>query len=70
MYKVLKSFHDMLDNNYFYETGNEYPRKGLTVLPNRLKELSSNDNRMGEPLIEKIEEVKEEPKKKVKKSDK
>lgn len=54
MYKVIKMFHDMQDNNYCYEAGREYPREGVTVLPSRIKELASSDNRMREPLIEEV----------------
>lgn len=75
MYKVIKAFHDMQDNNYFYDEGKEYPRKGVNVLPSRLKELAGSKNRMGEPLIvEIIDEKAEEPTsktaKKTKKTDK
>ncbi len=62
MYKVIKAFHDMQDNNYFYDNGKTYPRDGLNVLPSRIKELSSNENRMCEPLIEEIKEETEEEK--------
>lgn len=58
MYKVIKMFHDMQDNNYLYEAGAEYPREGTTVLPSRVKELSTGNNRIGEPLIMKVEEEK------------
>lgn len=64
MYRVLETFHDMQDNNYLYEQGKEYPRKGMTVLPSRIKELATNENRMGKPLIEEIET--EKPNKTVK----
>lgn len=64
MYKVIKFFTDLQDNNHPYEVGDEYPRKGATVLPSRLKELASENNRQGQPLIEEIPEVEEAPKKK------
>lgn len=69
MYRVLKTFHDMQDNNYFYEQGKPYPREGVSVLPSRIKELASKENRMGEPLIEKIEDE-PKPKKTAKKVEK
>ena len=66
MYRVIKYFTDMQDNNFAYNVGDEYPRKGMSVLPSRIKELASNKNRQGCPLIEEIPEVEEAPKKKTK----
>ena len=66
MYRVIKHFTDMQDNNFAYQVGDEYPRKGMSVLPSRIKELASNKNRQGVPLIEEIPEVEEKPKKKSK----
>ena len=62
----------MQDNNFAYNVGDEYPRKGMSVLPSRIKELASKKNRQGCPLIKEIPEVAEEPKKKksVEKADK
>lgn len=54
----------MQDNNFAYNVGDEYPRKGMSVLPSRIKELAGNKNRQGCPLIEEIPEVEETPKKK------
>ena len=62
MYKVIKSFVDLQDNNHKYDEGDTYPRKGLNVLQSRINELASKKNRLGVPLIEEIEE--EKPKKK------
>ena len=56
----------MQDNNFAYQVGDEYPRKGMSVLPSRIRELASNKNRQGCPLIEKISEVEEKPEKKTK----
>ena len=66
MYKVIKHFTDLQDNNFAYNVGDEYPRKGLSVLPSRIKELASDKNRQGCPLIEEIPDVEEKPKKKSK----
>ena len=66
MYKVIKHFTDMQDNNFAYQVGDEYPRKGLSVLPSRIKELATDKNRQGVPLIEEIPEVEEVPEKKTK----
>ena len=54
----------MQDNNFAYQVGDEYPRKGMSVLPSRIKELSGNKNRQGCTLIEEVPEVEETPKKK------
>lgn len=76
MYRVIKAFTDMQDNNYAYDpkdpARNTYPRKGLNVLQSRINELASNKNRQGVPLIEEIPDKVEEPKKKkpVEKADK
>ena len=63
MYKVVKFFTDLQDNNYKYEVGDIYPREGSEVLPSRIKELSGKNNLQGTPLIEKIEEEQKESKK-------
>ena len=68
MYKVIKYFTDMQDNNFAYDpkdpARNTYPRKGLNVLQSRINELASNKNRQGVPLIEEIPDIEEKPKKK------
>ena len=70
MYKGIKHFTDMQDGNYAYDptdpARNIYPRKGLSVLPSRIKELASDKNRQGCPLIEEIPDVEEAPEKKTK----
>ena len=67
MYKVIKYFVDLQDNNYVYDpkdsAKNTYPRKGLNVLQSRINELASSKNRQGVPLIEEIPEKVEGPKK-------
>ena len=61
MYKVIKRFADLQDNNYIYDPAdascNTYPRKGLKVSDERIAELSGKDNKQGAPLIEKIEKT-------------
>ena len=60
-YRVLyKKFKDLEDNNHIYKQGDIYPREGLEPSKKRIKELSSNKNKIGEILIEKIEDSKEE----------
>ena len=56
MYKVIKSFTDLQDNNYAYYVGDKFPRNGVEVDAERIAELSSDKNRLGVPLIEAIEE--------------
>ena len=63
MYKVIKHFVDLQDNNHKYDVGDTYPRKGLNVLQSRINELASDKNKQKTPLIEEILEKVEEPKK-------
>ena len=73
MYKVIKHFTDMQDNNFAYNIGDEYPRKGMSVLPSRIRELATDKNRQGVPLIEEIPDIEDKPEKKTrstKKADK
>lgn len=64
MFRVIKHFVDLQDGNFAYQVGDEYPRKGMSVLPSRINELASNKNLQKTPLIEEIPEKMEEPKKK------
>ena len=64
MYRVINHFVDLQDNNYKYDVGDTYPRKGLNVLQSRINELASHKNKQKTPLIEEIPEKAEEPKKK------
>ena len=66
MYKVIKHFVDLQDSNHKYDIGDTYPRKGLSVLPSRIRELASDKNKQGCPLIEEIPDVEEKPEKKTK----
>ena len=61
MYKVNTFFTDLQDNRYAYKAGDVFPRNGLEVSDDRLKELSSNHNRRGIPLISLVEEETTEP---------
>ena len=63
MYRVIKHFVDLQDNNHKYDVGDTYPRKGLNVLQSRINELASDKNKQKTPLIEESPEVVEEPKK-------
>ncbi len=66
MYKVIKSFTDLQDNNYAYYVGDTFPHNGVEVGAERVAELSSDKNLQGVPLIERIEE---KPKRARKKKD-
>ncbi len=61
MYKVIKFFTDLKDHDHAYRVGDIFPRKGLTVSEERLKELSTDQNKRGIPLIEVVSENKPEP---------
>ena len=56
MYKVIKSFTDLKDNNYAYYVGDTFPRNGVKAGAERVAELSSDKNLQGVPLIEEIAE--------------
>ena len=55
-YVVIEPFSDMSDNSREYRVGDVYPRYGLPVNEDRLRELSGSENRLGRPLIKKNEE--------------
>ena len=59
MYKVIKPFYDLKDNNHVYSVGDTFPHDGVEVGAERIAELSSDKNLQGVPLIE---EVVEKPK--------
>lgn len=54
-YKVIESFTDLQDRNYVYITGETYPRNGYTPSDERVAELSGESNKLGYPLIEKVD---------------
>jgi hypothetical protein len=56
MYKVISFFTDLQDFNHPYKVGDVFPRQGMNVSEERLKELAGSRNKQGKPLIEKIEE--------------
>lgn len=59
MYRVIKYFTDLQDNNHEYNVGDIYPHNKKKVSASRIKELATDKNRRGVPLIEKVEEPKE-----------
>lgn len=64
MYRVIKEFADLQNNNLLYRVGDEY----RPVSKERTEELASSKNKRGVPLIELVEE--ETPKKKGKRNGK
>lgn len=84
MYKVIKTFIDLKDNNYKYQVGDEYPRLGYLPSLTRINELSGKNNlqktalikeindfdKRNEELEEKEEVIEEIPRKKTRKSKK
>lgn len=56
MYKVVKFFTDLQDNKHPYNVGDVFPREGVEVSEDRLKELSTDKNKRGVVLIEEIVE--------------
>ena len=57
MYKVIKMFTDLQDDNFKYEVGDEYPRLGLNPSLARIEELKGSNNKQGRPLIEEVEDL-------------
>lgn len=59
VYKVIKKFKDLKDNDHIYEVNDIYPRKDIKLedIPQkRIKELTTTKNKIGKILIEEIEE--------------
>lgn len=56
MWKVIKYFTDLQDENYAYNVGDTYPRKGLNPSEERIAELSGSDNKQGVPLIKEVKQ--------------
>jgi hypothetical protein len=51
-YKVIDPFKDVEDGNYLYpKVGEKYPREGYEPSEERIKALSSTNNRKGKPFI-------------------
>lgn len=56
MYKTKVLFTDLQDGSHKYLPGDIFPREGLEVSEERLKELSTTANRRGIVLIEEVKE--------------
>ena len=59
MYKVIRFFVDLQDNNHPYKPGDTFPREGKEVTAERLAELAGDKNKQGQPLIVKEAEAAE-----------
>lgn len=59
MYKVIKHFIDLHDDDHSYEEGDIFPREGITVKSERIAELAGNNNKQKTPLIVLVEEIDE-----------
>lgn len=57
MYKVIKFFTDLHDNNHPYSVGDIYPRQGMTATKERIAELAGSNNKQGQPLIALVKEA-------------
>lgn len=51
MYRAIEDFADLQDNRYSYKTGDVFPRDGLKVSAERIKELATKKNRRKRPVI-------------------
>ena len=64
-YKVIYPFADLHDKKYKYSAGDTFPREGLEVSEDRIKELMGSENKIRKPLIEEIpEEIEDVPEEK------
>lgn len=64
MYRVIEPFFDLMDGNRQYLPGEVFPREGLPVTVERIKELSTTMNKLGFPVIAEVEEKTEKPERK------
>ena len=58
-YVVIHYFQDLKDNNHPYLVGDAFPRQGVFATHERIKELSTSNNKQFKPLIKLVEEVKQ-----------
>lgn len=52
---VFPRWKDLEDNGYIYKKGDPYPREGYTPSEERIKQLTTRNNRIGEVLIREVE---------------
>lgn len=69
-YRVIYNFVDLADEaKTEYLTGDIFPREGMKVDADRISELSTGNNKIGQPLIVEDGEVEEKPVKDVKEAE-
>lgn len=56
MYRVVRYFTDLQDNNYAYNAGDKFPRDGVEVSNERINELLSDQNKQCRQLIQYVDE--------------
>lgn len=56
MFKVIKEFRDLQDNDYIYEVNDIYPHDNREVPVERIEELAGKKNKIGKILIQKLKE--------------
>lgn len=54
MFKVIKEFRDLKDNNYIYRINDIYPYDNKVVSSERIQELASKKNLIGKNLIKQL----------------
>lgn len=50
-YEVISKFVDLIDGKHVYEVGDEYPRQGYKPTDERIKELSTVNNKLKKAVI-------------------
>ena len=63
-YTVVKDFKDLMDSGHVYRAGDVFPRPDVDIGENRILELSTKNNKRGEVLIEPLEDLAPERKRK------
>ena len=56
MFKVIKEFRDLQDNDYIYEVNDIYPHDNREVSAERIEELAGKKNKIGKSLIQKLKD--------------
>lgn len=59
MYKVIRAFHDLEDNNKTYRVGDVFPTDGKSK--ERIAYLKSDTNKLGEPVIKYCKSKEDKP---------
>lgn len=59
-YEVINYFTDLQDFDHPYHVGDKFPRDGMKVSEERLKELSGSYNKQHKPLIKAVEDETQE----------